>query len=63
MTLTERYEHFLQQSVVRGKVVKVSYFQEQGLGAFLEKLEAQGWLDLSMNTKTSVLLKTWLSFM
>jgi len=36
--------------MVRGKVVKVSYFQKQGLGVFLEKLEALGWLDLFMNT-------------
>jgi len=40
MTLGERYEHFLQKSIVRGKVVRVSYFSEQGLGAFLEKLNA-----------------------
>ena len=32
MTLGERYVHFLQKSVVREKVVKISYFQEQGLG-------------------------------
>ena len=51
MTLAERYEHLLQKSVVRGKVVKVSYFQEQGLGVFLQKLEAQGWLDLFTDTK------------
>ena len=31
-------------------MVKVAYFQEQALGAFLEKLEAQGWLDLFTNT-------------
>jgi len=37
--------------VVRRKVVKVSYFQEQGLTVFLEKLEAQGWLDLFTDTK------------
>jgi len=28
MILAERYEHLLQKSVVREKVVKVSYFQE-----------------------------------
>ena len=39
------------RSLVRGKVVKVSYLQEQGLGVFLEKLEAQGWLDLFTDTK------------
>ena len=26
MTLVEKYEHFLQNTVVRGKMVKVSYF-------------------------------------
>jgi len=51
MKFAERYEHFLQKSVVWGKVVKVSYFQEQGVGLFLEKLEAQGWLDLLTYTK------------
>ena len=29
----------------------MSYFQEQDLGVFLEKLEAQGWLELFTNTK------------
>jgi len=51
MSFAEKYEHFLQKSAVRDKVVKVSYFQEQGLGLFLEKLVAQGWLDLFTNTK------------
>jgi len=36
--------------VVWGKVVKVEYFQEQGLEVFLKKLRAQGWLDLFANT-------------
>jgi len=40
MTPKERYEHFLQKSIVRGKVAKIAYFQAQGLGMFLEKLEA-----------------------
>jgi len=44
MTLADRREHFLQKSVVRSKVVKVSYFHEQGHGVFLEKLDAQCWL-------------------
>jgi len=51
MSFAEKYEHFLQKSVVRGKVLKISYFQEQGLGLYLEKLEAQDWLDLFINTK------------
>jgi len=51
MTLAEKYEHFIQKTVVRGKMVKVSYFQEHGLGVFMEKLEAQGWLELFTNTK------------
>ena len=56
MTLAERYEHFFQKSVVRGKVVKVSFFQEHELGWFLEKLEAQGWLDLFTDTKRGCLV-------
>jgi len=50
MTPAEKYAHFLQKSVVRGKVVKVDYFKEQGLGLFLDKLQAQGWLELFTNT-------------
>ena len=46
-----KYEYFLQTVVVWGKTVKVSYFQEQRLGVFLEKLEAHGWLELFTNTK------------
>jgi len=42
MTLPERYQHFLQTSAVRGKVIKIAYFQEQGLEVFLEKLRIQG---------------------
>ena len=51
MTLVERYENFLQKFVVQGKVVKVSYFQEPGLGVFVETLEAQGWLELFTDPK------------
>jgi len=36
--------------VVRGKLVKVSYFHEQGLEVFLDKLKAQGWFELFTNT-------------
>ena len=36
---------------MRGKLVKVSYFQEQGLEVFLEKLKAQGWFELFTNTQ------------
>ena len=50
MTPTEKYAHFLHKSVVRGKVVKVDYFKEQCLGLFLDKLQAQGWLELFTNT-------------
>jgi len=31
MTPAEKCAHFLQKSAVRGKVVKVAYFREQGL--------------------------------
>jgi len=46
-----RLAQLLQRSVVRGKIVKVQYFEEQGLGVFLEKLRAQGWLELFTNTQ------------
>ena len=51
MTQGERYRHFLQKVGVRGKIVKVLYFQEQGLKVFLDKLRAQGWLDTFTHTK------------
>jgi len=37
-----KLEKFLKRGVVRGKIVKVDYFQEQGLEVFLDKLKAQG---------------------
>jgi len=49
MTTAAKVAHFLQRSVVRGKIVKVAYFQDQGLEMFLDKLKAQGWLDLFAN--------------
>jgi len=44
-------EKFLKRGVVRGKIVKVGYFQEQGLEMFLDKLKAQGWFELFANTQ------------
>ena len=35
---------------MRGKIVKVGYFREQKLEVFLDKLRAQGWLELFTNT-------------
>jgi len=35
-------EKFLQRSVVRGKILKITYFQEQRLEVFLDKLRQQG---------------------
>ena len=31
--------------------MKVEYFQKQGLEVFLDKLRAQGWLELFANTQ------------
>jgi len=42
MAPSPKLEKFLKQGVVRGKLIKVSYFQEQGLKVFLDKLKAQG---------------------
>jgi len=36
---------------VRAKIVKIGYFGEQGLEVFLDKLKAQGWLELFSNTQ------------
>jgi len=46
-----KLEKFLKRGVVRGKIVKVRYFQEQGLEVFLDKLKAQGWFELFTNTQ------------
>jgi len=46
-----KLEKFLKRGVVSRKLVKVSYFQEQGLEVFLDKLKVQGWFDLFTNTK------------
>ena len=48
---TSKLAQFLQRSVVRDKIVKVTYFQEQDLEVFLDKLRAQGWLELFTNTE------------
>ena len=36
---------------MRGKIVEVAYFKEQGLELFLEKLRSQWWLELFTNTQ------------
>jgi len=41
----------MKRSVVRGNVVKIRYFREQGLELFLERLANQGWLELFTNTQ------------
>ena len=45
-----KLEKFLKRGVVRGKIVKVGYFQEQDLEVFLDKLKAQRWFELFTNT-------------
>ena len=42
MAPSPKLEKLQKRGVVRGKLVKVSYFQEQGLEVFLDKLKAQG---------------------
>ena len=48
--LSEKHAQFLKRNVVRGKVVNIQFFEEQGLGVFLNKLRVQGWLELFANT-------------
>ena len=50
-TTSSKLTQLLQKSVVRGKIIKVGYFEEQGLEVFLDKLMAQGWLELFTNTQ------------
>ena len=42
--------------------MKVLYFQEQGLEVFLDKLQAQGWLDTFTNTKRGCLVPELVEF-
>ena len=44
-----KLEKFQNRGVVRGKMV--SYFQDQGLEVFLDKMKAQGWYELFTNTQ------------
>jgi len=46
----EKYAHSFWKRVSQSKLVKVSYFQEQGLEVFLKKLPAQKLLDLFRNS-------------
>ena len=45
-----KLEKFQKRGMVRGKLVTVSYFQEQGPEVFLDKLKAQGWYKPLTNT-------------
>jgi len=51
VTPSPKLEKFLKRGVVRGKIVKSGYFTEQGLEVFLDKLRAQAWLELFINTQ------------
>jgi len=46
-----KLEKFQKRGVVRGKIVRVKFFQDQGLEVFLAKLKAQGWYELVANTQ------------
>jgi len=46
-----KLEKFQKRGVVGGKIVKASYFHDQGLEVFLDKLRAQGWYELFMKTQ------------
>ena len=51
MAPSPKLDKFQKRGVVRGKLVRMSYFQEQELQVFLEKPRAQGWLELFTNTQ------------
>ena len=42
-----KLEKFIKRGMVRGKIVKVRYFREQGFEVFLDRLKAQGDLSCS----------------
>ena len=46
-----KLDKFQKRGVVRGKIVRVNFFQDQGLEVFLAKLKAQGWYELFTNTQ------------
>ena len=46
----QKYAYSFLTTVVRSKLVQVSYFQDQGLEVFLEKLEAEKLIDLFTNS-------------
>jgi len=49
VTPSPKLEKFLKRGVVRGKIVKIGYFREQGLEVFLDKFKDKGWLELFTN--------------
>jgi len=51
VTPSAKLEKFQKRGIVRGKILKASYFHDQGLGVFLDKLQAQGWFELFTNTQ------------
>jgi len=59
ITPSLKLEKFLKRGVVRGKIVRIGYFREQGLEVFLNKLRTQGWLEVFTNTLWGVLNLIW----
>ena len=61
MTPAEKHEHFLHKTVIWGKMVKVSYSQEQGFRVFLEKLKVRLVRSFHKYQKEVVMFRSWLS--
>ena len=51
LTLSEKLDKFQRRGIVRGKIVRASYFRDQGLEVFLDKLQSQGGFELFANTE------------
>ena len=49
--MADKHAQLLKRHVVRGKIINTSLFMAHGLEVFLNKLRAQGWLDLFANTQ------------
>ena len=51
VTPSDKLEKFQRRGIVRGKIIRASYFHDQGLEVFLDKLQTQGWFELFVNTE------------
>jgi len=51
LTPSDKLDKFQRRGIVRGKIIRASYFHDQGLEVFLAKVQTQGWFELFANTE------------